>query len=141
MNVGSTEEPRGTDEQSTPVKRIDWQDFREHLATADKQGNRKWLFPKKPKGRWYARRTYTSWLLLAILFSGPFIRLHGNPYFLINIVERKFSIFGQLFWPSDFVIFVIATLLFVTSIMVFTTAFGRLWCGWTCPQTLLMEMD
>ena len=132
-------EPREATADS-PVKRVDWQDFREHLATADKQGHRKWLFPKKPKGRWYARRTYISWLLLAILFAGPFIRINGNPYFLINIVERKFSIFGQLFWPSDFVIFVIASLIFLTSILVFTTAFGRLWCGWTCPQTLLMEM-
>src|SRR6185295_16202074 len=69
-----------------------------------------------------------------------FIRINGNPYFLLNIVERKFSIFGQLFWPSDFAIFAVATLLFITSILVFTTAFGRLWCGWTCPQTLLMEM-
>ena len=127
----------GTD---SPVKRVDWQNFREHLATADKEGRRQWLHPKKPKGRWYARRTYVSWLLLALLFAGPFIRINGNPYFLLNIVERKFSIFGQLFWPSDFAIFAVATLLFITSILVFTTAFGRLWCGWTCPQTLLMEM-
>jgi cytochrome c oxidase accessory protein FixG len=139
MNGGPTKKPP-TNEPDRPVKQTNWQDFREHLATADKQGNRTWLYPKKPRGRWYARRTWVSVVLLAILFSGPFIRLHGNPYFLINIVERKFSIFGQLFWPSDFVIFVIATLLFITAIMVFTTAFGRLWCGWTCPQTLLMEM-
>lgn len=116
------------------------EDFRDRLTTADKRGHRQWLYPKKPKGRWTERRMWLSWLLLAILFAGPFIRINGNPYFLINIVERKFSIFGQLFWPSDFVIFVIASLLFITSIMVFTTAFGRLWCGWTCPQTLLMEM-
>jgi cytochrome c oxidase accessory protein FixG len=140
MSVCPTKSPPPENAAKTPVKRVDWQDFREHLATADKQGNRRWLHPKKPRGRWYARRTYVSWLLLALLFSGPFIRIKGNPYFLINIVERKFSIFGQLFWPSDFVIFVIASLLFITSIMVFTTAFGRLWCGWTCPQTLLMEM-
>lgn len=140
MNVCSTEEPRMANVEPTPVKRVDWQDFREHLATADKQGHRKWLHPRKPSGRWYARRTYVSWLLLAILFAGPFIRINGNPYFMFNIVERKFSILGQLFWPSDMVIFVVASLLFITSIMVFTTAFGRLWCGWTCPQTLLMEM-
>jgi cytochrome c oxidase accessory protein FixG len=133
-------ENSAANETQSPVQNPDWEDFREHIATADKQGNRRWLYPKKPKGRWYARRSYVCWLLLAILFAGPFIRINGNPYFLINIVERKFSIFGQLFWPSDFVIFVIASLLFVTSIMVFTTAFGRLWCGWTCPQTLLMEM-
>lgn len=140
MSVCGTEKPKDRKDAALPLKRPDWEDFREHLATADKQGHRKWLYPKKPNGRWYARRTYISWLLLAILFAGPFIRINGNPYFLINIVERKFSIFGQLFWPSDFVIFVVATLLFITSIIVFTTAFGRLWCGWTCPQTLLMEM-
>jgi cytochrome c oxidase accessory protein FixG len=140
MSVCPTENPKPGNERVSAVKRVNRQDFREHLATADQQGNRRWLYPKKPGGRWYGRRTYVSWLLLAILFAGPFLRINGNPYFLINIVERKFSIFGQLFWPSDFVIFVIATLLFITSIMVFTTAFGRLWCGWTCPQTLLMEM-
>ena len=118
-------------ESQPAVRKPDWQDFREHLATADKQGHRQWLYPKKPAGRWYARRGFVSWLLLAILFTGPFIRINGNPYFLINIVERKFSVFGQLFWPSDFVIFVIASLLFITGILIFTTAFGRLWCGWT----------
>ena len=133
-------EPVTDQAKVSPIAQPDRHDFREHLATADKQGHRKWLYPKKPRGRWYARRTYVSWLLLAILFAGPFIRINGNPYFLINIVDRKFSIFGQLFWPSDFVIFVIASLLFITGILVFTTAFGRLWCGWTCPQTLLMEM-
>ena len=139
MKVGAPEK-LNRDEVETPGQPVDGQDFRERLATADEQGHRKWLYPKKPRGRWYARRTYLSWLLLAILFAGPFLRINGNPYFMFNIVERKFSILGQLFWPSDFVIFVIATLLFITSIIVFTTAFGRLWCGWTCPQTLLMEM-
>jgi cytochrome c oxidase accessory protein FixG len=140
MHAGPTEKVQNAPEAESPVKGVDWEDFRDHLTTADKQGHRQWLYPKKPKGRWTQRRTWVSWLLLAILFAGPFLRINGNPYFLINIVERKFSIFGQLFWPSDFVIFVIASLLFITSIMVFTTAFGRLWCGWVCPQTLLMEM-
>jgi len=140
MNTAPPGLSRNERASESPVHRPDFQDFRDHLSTADKQGHRKWLFPKKPKGKWYSRRTWVSIALLAILFAGPFIRIHGNPYFLINIVERKFSIFGQLFWPSDFVIFVVATLLFITSILIFTTAFGRLWCGWTCPQTLLMEM-
>jgi cytochrome c oxidase accessory protein FixG len=140
LNVAPAQRESREAAAASPAEPVDWQDFREHLATADKQGHRRWLLPRKPKGRWYARRTCVSWLLLTILFVGPFIRINGNPYFLINIIERKFSIFGQLFWPSDFVIFVIASLLFITSIMVFTTAFGRLWCGWTCPQTLLMEM-
>jgi cytochrome c oxidase accessory protein FixG len=119
---------------------INWQDFRDHLATADKQGNRRWIYPKKPSGRWYRWRTYVSWLLLAIMFAGPFIRINGNPLLMINIVARRFSILGQIFWPQDVAIFAIAMLVFLTGIIIFTTAFGRLWCGWTCPQTLLMEL-
>lgn len=119
---------------------IDWKDFRDHLSTADQSGRRQWLFPKQPAGRYYRWRTWISYLLLAIMFIGPFVRINGNPLLLFNIVERRFSILGQIFWPQDGVIFALATLLFLTSIIIFTAAFGRLWCGWTCPQTLLMEM-
>jgi cytochrome c oxidase accessory protein FixG len=115
-------------------------DFRNHLATADKDGKRRWLYPKKVKGRWFVRRTYVSWLLLAIMFIGPFIKINGNPLLMMNIVQRRFSILGQIFWPQDSAIFAVAMLLFIMGIIVFTTAFGRLWCGWTCPQTVLMEM-
>lgn len=116
------------------------EDFRNHLATADKKGRRRWLFPKKVDGKWFRRRELVSWVLLAIMFIGPFIQINGNPLLMLNIVERRFSILGQIFWPQDAAIFAVAMLLFLTGIVVFTTAFGRLWCGWTCPQTVLMEM-
>lgn len=122
------------------VRPADWQDFRDHIATADKDGSRRWVYPKRVNGRFYHARTYLSWLLLAIMFAGPFIRIHGNPLLMINLVERRYSILGQIFWPQDVAIFAIAMLVFLTGIIVFTSAFGRLWCGWTCPQTLLMEM-
>ena len=142
MNVVE-EEPK-TEPQSLPddgvAQEIDWQDYRDHLATADKEGNRRWLYPKKPQGDFYKYRTWLSWLLLAVMFTGPFIKINGNPLLMINIVERKFSILGQIFWPEDSIIFAVAMLVFLTGIVVFTTAFGRLWCGWTCPQTVLMEM-
>ena len=122
------------------VKEIDWQDHRDHLATFDKDGNRTILHPKKPCGSYYNKRTWLSWLLLAVMFTGPFIRIHGNPLLMINIIERRFSILGQIYWPQDSIIFAVAMLCFFMGIVVFTTAFGRLWCGWTCPQTVLMEM-
>jgi len=128
---------------STPegaVKEIDWKDFREHLATADKEGHRLWIYPRKPHG-WFTRaRTWLSWLLLGIMFAGPFVRVHGNPLLLLNFVERRFVILGQIFWPQDILISAVTVLVFITGIIVFTAAFGRLWCGWTCPQTVLMEM-
>ena len=119
---------------------INWRDFRDHLATADKDGNRRWLYPKQPKGRFYQWRTQMSWLLLAVMFTGPFIKIHGNPLLLVNIIDRRFAVLGQMFWPQDGIILAVSLLLFFTSIAIFTTAFGRLWCGWTCPQTLLLEM-
>jgi cytochrome c oxidase accessory protein FixG len=122
------------------VKPIDWSDFRDHLATADKEGHRMWIYPRKPRGRFTNARTWLSWLLLAIMFAGPFIRVNGNPLLLLNFVERKFVILGQIFWPQDMIISAVTLLIFFTGIIVFTAAFGRLWCGWTCPQTVLMEM-
>ncbi len=114
--------------------------FRDHLATADESGRRRWVYPRKPKGRYYQRRIYVSWVLLGILFAGPFVRINGNPLLMINVVARRFSILGRIFWPQDMALLAIALLLFITGIMIFTSAYGRLWCGWTCPQTLFMEM-
>lgn len=122
------------------VKPIDWKDYRDHLATADKEGHRMWIYPRKPRGRFTNARTWLSWLLLAVMFAGPFIKVNGNPLLLLNFVERKFIILGQIFWPQDMIISAVTLLIFFTGIFVFTAAFGRLWCGWTCPQTVLMEL-
>lgn len=118
----------------------DWQNFRDHLTTTDKLGRRQWVYAKEPHGKWTQRRTWVSWLLIGAMFAGPFIKINGNPLLMMNIVERRFSILGQLFWPQDMIIFAVAMLIFITGIIIFTTAFGRLWCGWTCPQTVMMEM-
>jgi cytochrome c oxidase accessory protein FixG len=119
---------------------LDPKDFRNHLATADKTGKRQWVYAKQPKGKLYQLRTIVSLALLALMFGGPFVKIGGNPLLLLNIVQRKFIIAGHIFWPQDVAIFAVGMLLFITSIIIFTAAFGRLWCGWTCPQTLLMEM-
>ncbi len=135
-------EPSNTQAHETQgaAQDIDWGDFRDHLATADRQGNRRWVYPKKPGGPWHRRRVWFATFLIAVMFAGPWIRVEGNPLLLLNIVERRFSILGQIFWPQDFVIFAVAMLVFITGIIIFTTAFGRLWCGWACPQTVMMEM-
>jgi len=119
---------------------VEWKDFRNRLSTADQEGRRQWLYPKKVGGRFFRARTWLSWLLLAIMFVGPFIRINGNPLLLVNVLDRKFVILGQIFWPQDMIMFAIALLVFIVGIIVFTAAYGRLWCGWACPQTVLMEM-
>ena len=124
----------------SPLQKPDWHDFRDHIATADASGRRKWVFPRKPQGRFYERRKFLSWAILAALFIGPFVKINGNPLLMINVVTRRFSVLGHIFWPQDMALVAIALLLYFTSIMIFTAAYGRLWCGWLCPQTVLMEM-
>jgi len=103
-------------------------------------GKRKWLYPLIRKDFWYKYRSYLSYFLLLFLFSAPHIKINGHQLLLFNILERKFILFGQVFWPQDFFIFVLATLLFMVCIVVFTIAFGRVFCGWICPQTIFLEM-
>ncbi|MEO6304351.1 MAG: cytochrome c oxidase accessory protein CcoG [Bacteroidia bacterium] len=114
--------------------------FRDHIGTIDENGKRNWLNPHKPKGKLFNYRKYLSYLYLIVFFGLPFIKVHDEPLFLINILERKFILFGMIFWPQDFFIFGIGLLIFIVFIALFTVIFGRVFCGWACPQTIFMEM-
>jgi cytochrome c oxidase accessory protein FixG len=114
--------------------------FRDSVATVDKEGNRKWIYPKKPKGKYTRYRTLVSLLCLTFFFAAPFIRIHDEPLILLNILERKFVLFGFLFRPQDFGLLAIGFITFMIFIVVFTMVYGRVFCGWVCPQTIFMEM-
>lgn len=116
------------------------QSFRDSIGTVNEDGKRNWIYPKKPSGKYFNARTWVSVVLLTLLFSGPFLRINGKPLLLINILERKFILFGQVFWPQDFYLFVLVMLAGVVFVVLFTVVFGRLFCGWVCPQTIFMEM-
>ncbi|MCB0687651.1 MAG: 4Fe-4S binding protein, partial [Saprospiraceae bacterium] len=119
----------------------DTETFRDHIGTVDETtGKRIWVYPKKPKGRYYNARTIVSIVLLALLFGMPFIRVHGDPLLLFNILERKFIIFGIVFTPQDLHLFALAMITLMVFVVLFTVVFGRLFCGWVCPQTIFMEM-
>lgn len=114
--------------------------FRDRIATVDAKGKRKWIFAKKPSGRFYSIRTWVSWGFFLLFLTLPFITVKGRPLFLFNIPEAQFIIFGKVFWPQDFFIFGLTMITFIIFIVLFTAAFGRLFCGWVCPQTIFMEM-
>jgi cytochrome c oxidase accessory protein FixG len=114
--------------------------FRDTISTVNEQGKRAWIFPNEPNGKYYDFRTYFTWFYLIVLFVTPFIKYHGEPLFLFNVAEKKFILFGAIFWPQDFFIFGLGMLIFIVFIALFTVVFGRLFCGWACPQTIFMEM-
>ncbi|MGM0478078.1 MAG: cytochrome c oxidase accessory protein CcoG [Bacteroidota bacterium] len=114
--------------------------FRDHISTVDDSGKRVWVYPKMPKGIWHNRRVILSVILLIFLFGAPHIYINGEPLILFNIIERKFVLFGQVFWPQDLYIFAFTMIIAIVFIVLFTVVFGRLFCGWVCPQTIFMEM-
>ena len=114
--------------------------FRDSIGTLTSEGKRSWVYPKKPDGILYKYRKWVSYILLAILFAAPFLKINGNQFLMFNVLERKFNIFGKIFWPQDFYLFVLIMLIGVVFIVLFTVAFGRIFCGWICPQTIFMEM-
>jgi len=118
----------------------DQEHFRDSIGTISEEGKRNFIHPKKPKGRFTNYRTYVSWILLAVLVIAPFIKIEGNQFLLFNIMEGKYNIFGQPFWPQDFHLLVLSLLVGVVFIILFTVIFGRIFCGWMCPQTIFMEM-
>lgn len=114
--------------------------FRDKISTVDVAGKRKWMYVFQPQGKLYNLRTAFSILYLVLLFGLPFITYNGNPLFLFDITHSKFIFFGQVFLPQDFMLFGIGMLVFLLFIIVFTLIFGRVFCGWVCPQTIFLEM-
>ncbi|HAE35873.1 MAG: cytochrome c oxidase accessory protein CcoG [Chitinophagales bacterium] len=114
--------------------------FRDRIYTADEEGHRKWVYATQPFGRFYNYRTILTVLYVVVFFALPFFKVDGHPLFLFDVPERKFILFGVIFWPQDFFVFAIAMLTFMVFIVFFTVIYGRVFCGWVCPQTIFMEM-
>lgn len=118
----------------------DRQNFRDTITTVEEDGSRKWIFAKKPKGFYYSLRSFLSWFYLLVFFGLPWLKYEGESLFMLNVIKRKFIIFGLHFGVQDLIVFGIAMLTMVVFIVLFTVVFGRLFCGWACPQTIFMEM-
>ncbi len=114
--------------------------FRDSIATVNADGKRVWVFPKKPKGKWLNRRKIISFFLLFVLISSPFIKIDGVPFIQFDLINRKFILFFQVFWPQDLYLFALALVIGIIFVVFFTIIFGRIFCGWFCPQTIFMEM-
>lgn len=115
-------------------------DFREQISTVDKKGKRKWIYALQPKGKLYNWRTIFTVIYLLLFFSMPFIKINGNPFLQFDVIHARFSILGSIFLPQDAIILGIVMLVFLLFIIIFTLIYGRVFCGWLCPQTVFLEM-
>ncbi|MFA5833359.1 MAG: cytochrome c oxidase accessory protein CcoG [Bacteroidota bacterium] len=113
--------------------------FRDSLGIVEKSGKRKWVYPKEPKGRFTNAKNVFSGILLLILFGTPFMTVDGHPFMLFDIINRQFILFGFAFGPHDFYLLGLSMITTIVFIFLFTAVFGRLFCGWVCPQTVFME--
>src|SRR4051812_39504254 len=114
--------------------------FRNELASIAQDGRRRWIYARQPAGRLYRARTLVSVGLMAFLFLAPFVRVHGQPLMLLNVLERRFVLLGIVFRPQDFYLIVLIALTALVTLVLSTVVVGRVWCGWLCPQTTFMEM-
>jgi cytochrome c oxidase accessory protein FixG len=114
--------------------------FRDSLGTVGPDGKRKWVYAKLPTaGQLYRARMWVYWGLIVVMVAMPLVEIHGHPFMLFDVIHRRFIVFGQIFWPQDLYLFAIALIMTIFGVGLFTLAFGRLFCGWACPQTVFME--
>ncbi len=114
-------------------------DFRETLATVDRQGNRRWVYPAIVWGYFFQRRTIVAILLLAFYLLMPWISIDGKQAILLDIAQRKFVFFGATFWATDTKFLMLLLGFMAFSLFFWTALFGRVWCGWACPETIFLE--
>jgi len=122
-----------------PISSIQEETYRDRIASVTEKGKRKWIYAQQPTGRFYKARTILAWLYLIVFFTMPFIKVNGMPFIMLNFFEGKFILFSKIFWPQDFIIFALGMITMVIFIALFTVVYGRLFCGWVCPQTIFME--
>lgn len=109
------------------------------LPTLNADGTRNRIRPRLYSGRLLTARRIVAWALIALFVGLPFVRIHGKPAILLDVVHRQFVLFGATFLATDGVLLMLLMLGIFVSILLVTALVGRAWCGWACPQTVYME--
>ncbi|MHB1297993.1 MAG: cytochrome c oxidase accessory protein CcoG [Gemmatimonadaceae bacterium] len=109
------------------------------LATLNQDGSRRWIRPKPAGGRWLVRRRAVAYALIVAFLGFPHLRWNDKPWMLLDLPRREFTFFGTTFLPTDTLLLMLLFVSCLIGIFLLTALFGRVWCGWGCPQTVWME--
>jgi cytochrome c oxidase accessory protein FixG len=109
------------------------------LSTLNRDGSRRWLIPRLSPGRFLTARRITAYALIVVYNVLPWIRIGGKPSILLDLPRREFTFFGTTFLPTDTLLLMLFVAGVFVTVFLITALFGRLWCGWGCPQTVYME--
>jgi cytochrome c oxidase accessory protein FixG len=113
--------------------------IKERVTTIGDGGRRIWIYPVSFKGMWLNRRRVVAYALTIIYFILPWIQIAGHPAVLLDLPHRKMAFFGLVLWPQDTLIFWFFMVGMGLFIYLVTSLWGRIWCGWACPQTVFLE--
>lgn len=114
--------------------------YRNSIGTVNKDGSRKWIYPRKINGFYYKLRSYVSYIIMIIFCISPFIKIKGDPLFKFNFINNEFFIFSFPFYYQDIYIISLFIILIIIFISIFTTIYGRIFCGWICPHPIILDM-
>ena len=109
------------------------------LPTLNEDGSRRWIRPKPSHGTYAKARRAVGYGLMLVFFLIPHLRMGGKPIVLLDIPRRQFILFGTTFLPTDTLLLMLLAASIIIAIFLLTALFGRVWCGWACPQTVYME--
>ncbi len=109
------------------------------LPTLNEDGSRRWIRPKLSHGKYYDRRRVTAYVLMFVFFVIPYVRIGGRPFVLLDLPRREFTLVGRMFLPTDTLLLMLLMASILIGVFLLTALFGRVWCGWACPQTVYME--
>ena len=109
------------------------------LSTLNEDGSRRWLNPRTSKGKFLTARRVVAYFLIILFSAIPWMTINGKPVMLLDVVHREFNILGKTFLPTDTLLLALLLIMLFVTVFLVTALFGRVWCGWACPQTVYME--